>query len=153
MGALKEKLINDARECGICKEGYETMRSLGIKGLIDYYIANPDWCMERNFPDLYLLSNAFAEIQDKGVYVNHTFHGEVLDDLQVYIFHNCKGRIRVRLNTEKRLIPMLYFANDCDMVIECSDNISVPLYIFGENTIATANPQAFKYYKRPLLAK
>lgn len=148
---IKEELMQEARDNGICLEGYETMRSCSRSEMIDYYIQNPDWCLERNFPDLHTLETHFSDLSHKGIYVNHTFHGEVLDDLQTYIFHNCKGRIRVRLNTEKKLIPMLYFANDCDMVIECDDNISVPLYIFGDNSIAINNSQAFKFYKHKLL--
>ena len=122
--------MQGARDKGICLEGYETMRGRNLDGLINYYIQNPDWCLERDFPDLNTLSTRFSDLSHKGIYVNTQFEDEMLDDLQTYIFHNCKGRIRVRLNTERKLIPMLYFANDCDMVIECDDNISVPLYIF-----------------------
>lgn len=151
MNDLKQILVDDARSAGICEEGYYIMRTRNIDGLIAYYLQNPDWCMERNFPDLETLSTEFGDIQDRGVYINTQFNGEMLDDLQTYIFHNCTGRIRVRLNTERKLIPMLYFANNCDMVIECDDNISVPLYIFGKNTIVTNNSSAFKFFKHPLL--
>lgn len=151
MNKVKENLMREAREGGICLEGYEKMRKCDRDQLIDYYIINPDWCLERNFPDLQTLATKFSDLSHKGVYVKHSFNGEVLDDLQVYIFHNCKGRIRVRLNTERKLIPMLYFANNCDMVIECNENISVPLYIFGENTIVTNNANAFRFFKRPLI--
>lgn len=151
MDNLKEDLMLEARNGGICVEGYETMRSCNREQLIDYYIQNPDWCLERNFPDLQTLATKFADIEDKGVYINAHFDNPILDNLQVYIFHNCKGRIRVRLNTELKLIPMLYFANNCDMVIECDDNISVPLYIFGKNDIIVNNTCAFKFYKHKLL--
>lgn len=148
---LKELLMLEAREGGICEEGYHIMRSRDIDGLVAYYIQNPDWCIERDFPDLKTLTTHFSDLSHKGIYVNRTFDGELLNDLQAYIFHNCKGTIRVSLNRERQIIPMLYFANNCDMVIECNENISVPLYIFGENSIATNNANAFKLYKRPLL--
>lgn len=151
--ALKQKLMVDARTYGICLEGYETMRGRNISQLIDYYIQNPDWCLEREYPDLQTLATSFADIQDKGVYVNHTFNGETLNELQAYIFHNCKGNIRVRLNREKAIIPMLYFANNCDMIVQCDENISVPLYIFGDNTIATDNSNAFKIFKNKILGE
>lgn len=144
--------MKEARDGGICLEGYETMRSCDRDAMIDYYITNPDWCLERGFPDMQTLVDNFSDIEDKGVFINKQFNGEVLDELQTYIFHNCSGHIRVRLNTEKKLIPMLYFANGCDMVIECDDNISVPLYIFGENDVSGNNSRAFKFFKRPIFA-
>lgn len=153
MNKVKENLMREAREGGICLEGYERMRSSSRSEMIDYYIQNPDWCLERNFPDLQTLATRFADITHKGMYVNHVFNGEVLDSLQTYIFHNCKGCIRVRLNIEKKLIPMLYFANNCDMIIQCDENISVPLYIFGDNTIATDNSNAFKIFKNKILSE
>lgn len=148
---LKEDLIEQARSNNVCEEGYHVMQSRNMDGLIAYYLQNIDWCLERGFPDLQTLSTQFANIQDKGVYVNAKLEGEMLNDLQVYVFHNCKGHIRVGLNIEKAIIPMLYFANDCDVVVECGENIKVPLYVFGNNTVAINNKNAFKIYKEKVL--
>lgn len=148
---LKGRLIRNALKDGICEEGYDIMQSRDIDGLVDYYIANPDWCLERDFPDLQTLATDFADIQNKGVYINTTLHGEVLNDLQVYIFHNCKGVIKTRLNLAHRIIPMFYFANNCDITIECMEDIVVPLYIFGENRVITSGNAKFKTYQHKLL--
>lgn len=130
---LKETLMNDARRGGICAEGYGQMRAYDREGLIDYYVQNPDWCMERGFPSLELLRREFSDIEDKGVFVGKTFDGEVFDKLQAYIFHDCKGTIRVAMNYDNAIIPMLYFANGCNIRVECEQRndpaINVPLYI------------------------
>lgn len=129
---LKETLMEDARRGGICAEGYGLMRGYDREGLIGYYVQNPDWCMERGFPSLELLRSEL-DIEDKGVLVGKTFDGEVFDKLQTYIFHDCKGTIRVAMDYEHAVIPMLYFANGCRMRVECEQKndpaINVPLYI------------------------
>lgn len=123
----------DAREGGICAEGYAQMRAYNRDELIDFYVENPDWCMERVFPSLRLLRREFSDIEEKGVYVDRKFEGEVFDGLQTYIFHRCEGWIRVAMDYEKAVIPMLYFANRCKMRIVCEQKndpaINVPLYI------------------------
>lgn len=130
---LKETLMNDARRGGICAEGYGQMRGYDREGLIDYYVQNPDWCMERGFPSLELMRREFSDIEGKGVFIGKTFDGEVFDKLQTYIFHDCKGTIKVAMDYENAVIPMLYFANGCRMRVECEQKndpaINVPLYI------------------------
>lgn len=125
--------MEDARRGGICAEGYGLMRGYDREGLIGYYLANPDWCMERGFPSLELLRREFADIEEKGVYVGRTFDGKVFDKLQTYIFHDCKGTIKVAMDYAGAVIPMLYFANGCRMRVECEQKnapaINVPLYI------------------------
>lgn len=130
---LKETLMEDARRGGICAEGYGLMRGYDREGLIGYYVANPDWSIERNFPSLKLLRREFSDIENKGVFVGRTFDGEVFDKLQAYIFHDCKGTIRVAMDYDNAVIPMLYFANGCNIRVECEQKndpaINVPLYI------------------------
>lgn len=130
---LKETLMDDARKDGICAEGYGKMRGYDRGEMIDYYLANPDWCMERDFPSLKLLRREFADIEDKGVYVGKKFDGETFDKRQVYIFHDCKGTIKVAMDYDNAVIPMLYFANGCAIRVECKQTnnpaIRVPLYM------------------------
>lgn len=129
---LKETLMNDARREGICAPGYELMRGYDRDGLIDYYVQNPDWCIERGFPSLKLLRREFSDIGDKGVFVGKTFDGEVFDKLQTYIFHGCKGTIRVAMDYDNAVIPMLYFANGCNITVSCvqknNPRIIIPIY-------------------------
>lgn len=130
-------LISTAREKGICAVGFRKMNeSADIDELIDYYVANPDWCLERNFPDLETLREHFADCGNKGVFVDRTFHGELLNDLQAYVFHNCKGTVKVGLNVDKCIIPMLYFANGCNITVSCDIPyllpIRVPIYATDE---------------------
>lgn len=157
MKDIRQELIDKARELGICKDGFSDMNHGDLDFLVEYYIAHPDWCMERDYPTLpYLQDNFDAKfLEDKGVYVGKTFNGEVLDDKQVYILHKCNGWIRTRLNVNKELIPMFYFANDCDIYIDCESNIKIPLYIVqdGRNRIthSASNDSVFKRYKISLI--
>lgn len=160
MDFLKEKLINIADAKGICKEGHKIMLESADKdALVNYYVENPDWCMERDFPTLTMLRDHFADVRNKGVYIDHTFNGELLNDLQTYIFHNCKGTIKVGLNVDKAIIPMLYLANGCRLrIVGIGENVppnsrpAVPIYVFGKNDLSAKNNKfaTFKIYKHPL---
>lgn len=151
--------MSDARAKGICAPGYELMRSYDRDGLVDFYLQNPDWCLERGFPALELLRSEFSDCEDKGVYVGKTFRGEVFDKLQTYIFHGCRGTIRVAMDYANAIIPMLYFANGCRMIIKCDQKenknhpIEVPLYSFGKNDIQAKDNSYVRFikYKHDLL--
>ena len=136
---LKEMLLEEARRGGICADGFREMRTDSIGELVDYYVANPDWCMERGFPSLEILRSEFSDIEDKGVYVGKTFNGEVFSDKQVYIFHDCKGTIKVAMDYDNAVIPMLYFANGCDITVSCEQPndppIIVPIYYTDDSMI------------------
>lgn len=151
--------MESARRGGICAEGYGKMRGYDRDGLIGYYLENPDWCLERNFPTLSELREHFSDIEHKGVYIDKTFHGELLNDLQVYVFHNCKGEIKVGLNAEKAIIPMFYIANGCKLKVVGVGNIKplrpsiVPVYVFGKNSLKANNNiyVEFRRYDNKLL--
>lgn len=154
MENFKDILMAAARDKGICAEGYSQMRLKDRGALIDYYVANPDWCMERGFPDLATLREEFADCEDKGVYVGRTFHGEVLNERQAYIFHNCSGTVKTGLNVKRAVIPMLYFANKCRMrIVGTGEEVArrdrplVPLYIFGKNDVG-ARDNAYAIFTR-----
>lgn len=151
---LKETLMEDARRGGICAEGYGKMRGYDRDKLIDYYLECPDWCMERDFPSLELLRREFSDIEDKGVFVGKTFDGEVFDKLQAYIFHDCKGAIKVAMDYEKAVIPMLYFANGCRMRVECEQKndpaINVPLYIAGDCKVVGAKTDNCNFKRKTI---
>lgn len=151
---MKETLMDDARRGGICAEGYGLMRGYDREGLIDYYVQNPDWCMERGFPSLKMLSREFSDIEDKGVLVGKTFNGEVFDKLQTYIFHDCKGTIRVAMDYACAVIPMLYFANGCNIRVECGQKndpaINVPLYIAEDCKVVGAKTDNCNFKRKTI---
>lgn len=155
MNGLKETLMAQARGKGICLGGYSEMRGRDLDGLADYYIANPDWCMERDFPDLATLAEVAPAYEGRGIFVGREFDGELLDERQTYIFHNCRGTIRVGLNTALGLIPMLYFGNGCRMRVEGVGDSSggewrtpparVPIYVFGDNEVLADDNEAVEF--------
>lgn len=148
---LKEELMSKARSGGICAEGYAQMRGYGRDELIGYYLECPDWCLERGFPSLETLRSEFSDIEDKGVYVGRTFNGETFSRKQVYVFHDCKGRINVAMDYDNAVIPMLYFANGCEMSICCDQEnvpaIRVPIYRVDEpgNNISAFGSNVCKF--------
>lgn len=165
MKLTKEQLTQQAVVLGICAQGQETMReAAGISGLIDYYIANPDWCMERDFPDYTTLMEYAEELAQRGIYVGKEFKGELLNKHQVYIFHRCKGKIKVALNEDEAMIPMFYVGNGCRLrfVGEPATEderklalqpIDVPIYIFGKNDVAARDNKFAKFRTYKFLMK
>jgi len=159
---LKEILMKEARERGICDDGFRTIMSGSAEDMVQHYLSIPDWCLERNFPTLPVLKKHFADLGDKGVFVGRTFHGEVLNDLQTYVFHKCTGTIKVGLNIERGIIPMLYLANGCKLHIVGTGDIRpkkakersvVPIYTFGSNDVSAWDNRYVKFtrYKSELI--
>lgn len=130
---LKKRLMSEARSKGICLDGYREMKHDSLDGLINYYLMHVDWCVRRDFPVQRTLAQDFSDCEDKGVFIGRTFNGEVFDRLQTYVFHGCVGTISVAMDYDNAVIPMLYFANGCDITVKCEQKnkpvITVPLYI------------------------
>lgn len=116
---------------------------------IRLYKQTIDWALEEGYPNLDFLRKEFSDQQSQGIYIDHNFDGDILNEHQVYAFHHCTGTIRVGLNLAKKVIPMCYFANNCDMTIlgveEDKDYPDrVPLYIFGDNNINATNSNSIE---------
>lgn len=141
MDHWKNIAIEQAEGLGVCDEFRGLLRSCKSKpDMIALYKRGVKWALEHGCPSMDYLLEQKEALEKEGVFVGKEFHGEVLNDFQTYIFHNCKGEISVGLNIEKKLIPMLYFANGCEMTVKGIDGASavrVPVYIFGENRIST----------------
>lgn len=141
MEEVNKILLSEAKAHKVCKTGYERMLSCDLDGLVDYYKEMPDWCLERSFPDFKTLKHNFSGYERKGIYIGKKFHGEVFKGLQSYIFHRCSGVINVEMDYERAIIPMLYFANGCQIKVTCRQKenngcpIKVPVYIFGRNEV------------------
>lgn len=147
----KEQLLVEAKKLRMCKENIDALSMCEDKvEMINLYKKTIDWALENNYPTLEVLSKEFSMFEKEGLYVEHHFTGEHLIEQQVYVFHNCTGTITVGLNIEKKIIPMLYFSNNCNMEVICVDEgVIVPLYIFGDNNISTYSESMcnFSIYK------
>lgn len=125
----------------MCTENLEGLRTCETKAdAVALYKKTIDWALEENYPPVNFIRNEFGDCEHLGIFVDKTFNGELLDEHQCYIFHNCRGRITVDINIEKKIIPMLYFANGCNLSVGRANSahtlpIKVPLYIYGENQI------------------
>ena len=137
----KEYLLRQAHLNSMCTENLEALRACESKAeAVALYKKTIDWALEKNFPSVNFIKNEFGDCEDLGLFVDRDFHGELLDAHQCYVFHNCRGHITVDLNVEKKIIPMLYFANGCNISVTRANAphtlpIRVPLYIYGENRI------------------
>lgn len=142
----KKLLRRKASLYHMCEENRTALERVDSKaGAVSLYLQTIDWALEEGFPGLDVIRKYFGDCQGQGIYVDHVFSGETLTDLPIYVFHNCSGTIKVGLNADKRIIPMLYFANGCDMTVVSSNSYSlrsrVPLYVFGDNTVLTENSE------------
>ena len=141
----KDNLLRCGKLNSMCAENISALKECESKSdAIQLYKKTIDWALERGYPSLETLRSEFAECHDDGLFIDHTFNGETLNEHQVYIFHNCKGTIRVGLNSDKAIIPMLYFANGCEMKVEGINAVRVvpdivPCYVFGGNSITAEN--------------
>lgn len=136
----KRQLRREASAHGMCAEYRDGLGSVETKhDAIVLYKRCIDWALEEGYPSIETIRRDFKDCEVDGIFVDKVFHGETLNDQQVYVFHNCSGTIRVGLNIKRRIIPMLYFANGCDMDIKgisgSAMQVAVPLYIFGQNRI------------------
>jgi hypothetical protein len=148
-----------AREKKMCADNRAYLNACETKSdAIRIYKQTIDWALEQEYPDLDFLRKEFSQCQNEGLFIDHHFDGEVLNDQQVYIFHHCTGTIRVGLNFGKKIIPMCYFANDCDMTVLGIEGEKlfpdrVPLYVFGDNKVKADNSEHIevRIYKHPLV--
>lgn len=139
----KSIVIADAVNKGVCNEYAGLLdRCKSLTDFLYLYRRGVDWSLENDCPSLKLMRRFQEERLDlHGIFIDKHFDDEVLMDRDVYIFHNCTGTIRTGLNVSKKMIPMLYFANGCDMRVESANEeflprpIRVPLYIFGSNKV------------------
>ena len=141
----KTHLQHLARKHNMCADNRAYLSACETKeDAIRLYKQTIDWALEEGYPDLDFLRKEFGNSQGEGIFIDQHFTGQPLSEHQVYVFHHCTGTIRVGLNLAKKIIPMCYFANNCDMTIlgfegERIFPDRVPLYIFGENKIDASN--------------
>lgn len=153
MTSWKEYLLRQARLHSMCTENLEALKACETKAdAVALYKKTIDWALEENYPSVNFIRNEFGDCEDLGIFIDKTFYGEILNEHQCYVFHNCKGHITVDINIPLKIIPMLYFANGCDLSISRADTphtlpIRVPLYIFGENNISAEDNDDVKFKK------
>lgn len=137
----KRQLRREASVHHMCGENRSALECVdSMDEAIKLYKKTIDWALEEGYPNINTLRRYFSNCEDYGVFIDKNFHGEVLTEHQVYVFHNCTGTVRTGLNIRKGVIPMLYFANGCDMNVRgihgSGAQARVPLYVFGDNRIA-----------------
>ena len=136
MGDLNIKLKTEAVRAGLCAEHTDRWNTGWNKAaLVEYYKANPDWCLERHYPALTILKEYFNDddTRQQGVYID-SFVTLRATDL-CYIFNNCKAgiitnavtRLYFGLETEAHIIV----EDGGDLVIDCYDHGKINVELRG----------------------
>lgn len=135
-------LRHEARKHRMCAENRNALANPSItkEEAIRLYKRTIDWALEEDYPTLDFLRKEFSGFEHLGIYLDRNFGGDLLNDTEVYILHHCSGTILVDLNIKKRIIPMIYLANGCDITIrraegESVNTLRVPVYVFGDNKV------------------
>lgn len=126
----------------MCEEKRHALEQMqSTSDAVALYLGSLEWALGENYPTIEELRENFSpkELEIYGIYIDREFHGERLYGKQRYVFHNCRGTIRTGLNTELALIPMMYFANGCEMSVRSFEHypspVHVPLYVYGDCAI------------------
>lgn len=87
------------------------------------------WALQERYPTKDdLLAYASKEVlAENGVYIDTVFNGERIDDHICCVFLNCEGTIKVGLNVEKAIIPMLYLSDGSNLNISVDDCLISPI--------------------------
>ena len=138
----KDEVVRQAKPMKMCEENFRMLLQCEDKPqALALYKKTIDWALENHYPDLETIRNHFSDCESEGLFVGRTFSGETFSKQQVYVFHDCHGEINVEMDYEGKIIPMLYFANGCNINIVCRQKnvfpVKFPVYIFGKNTIYT----------------
>lgn len=99
---LSQRLKADAISKNLCQEHIDGWDKDGVFDLMEYYKANPDWCLERKYPSIEFLKENFnsVSVRNQGVYIGWGGGGGDLvlatpDGAPVFIFNQCSGRVRI----------------------------------------------------------
>ncbi|WAX17144.1 hypothetical protein PF672P2_00007 [Parabacteroides phage PF672P2] len=149
---ISEELLSMACSKGLCKPFREAWKEQDKHDLVEVFKANPDWCLERGFPDLAFLKEHFdnKEQQAQGVYIDKDVMDLILTD-QVYMFINCTGECRVSFDRSKAIFPMIYVSMGSYMKFVIEDS-NTPIQLYDDSyvdvsTIGTGKCTVYNYGK------
>lgn len=146
---LSEELYELACEADLCNEHRNMWGDKDKLALMQYYKDNPDWCLERQYPDLEYMERHFnsADSRAEGIFVSQKVDGLVLDE-QVYIFINCKGYAHIKFDPNKAIYPMIYLSQGSKMKFVV-DGSSTPFQLYDNSKIEVdvVNGGKYKIYK------
>lgn len=137
----KKYLLTMAEKSQMCKPFRDSLVQCEDKAsAVKLYHRNITWACENNYPPLDVIRGEFSSFRAMGLFVDCVFTGQLFKLQQSYALHHCKGLITVDIDFENANIPMLYVANDCDLIVERAKGedelpIVVPIYIFGNSKV------------------
>jgi hypothetical protein len=148
----KRHLLYLAAKTGMCDPYMAALKECRDKReAVELYKKELNWALSVDYPPFPTIAGEFRGMESEGVFVGHTFSGEVFKRQQCYIFHRCMGEVAVDIDTERSVIPMLYVANGCDLRIRRADTsdrlaIIVPIYVFGENHVVPMEADNIRFH-------
>lgn len=129
---LSEEILEKAVSAGLCEEHTAKWnKKWSADDMLRYYKANPNWCMERQFPPLDMLER----------YRNHNLNIFVSEDVTLrasdlcYIFVNCNAgvitRNIVRLYLTLDSNAKIVVEDGGDLVVDSFDNTRLNIELRG----------------------
>ncbi len=132
-----EDIKTKAIEAGLCQEHIDTWEEKGIPAMVDYYMANPDWCMERKFPDCSVLAR--HRDNAKGLYAKQQVN--IHADKERYVLNSCTGKILVGGTSVVRIyvgldsVLDIQVQNEAIVFIDCYDESKVHIRNNSSRTV------------------
>lgn len=100
------------------------------------------WALQERYPTKEDLLRFVSKdiLAENGVFIDTEFDGERIDSHICCVFLGCKGRISTGLNLEKKVIPMFYLSEGCDLEITVHDFLVRPVPVelyYGSRVVST----------------
>ena len=137
---LSEQLRQDAILAGLCQNHIDKWGEMSVEQLIAYYKANPDWCLERNFPTISFMNEHFKtnEVMEMGVYINQKdmkWAYALPKGNNQLIFNNCTGRLTI----DEWSVARIFVGLDSHLEITVKDNACLILDYYDTSAIKVIN--------------
>lgn len=126
---------------GLCTEHAIAWGEMDKEAMVRYYVTNPDWCLERQFPPTdFMQQHADDELLAKhGVYINKDFSGaDCVPD--IVILNNCRGTVEIK---EYR-VARVYVALNSNVTFKVGENAILFVDMYDDSSIVLDNASSSK---------
>lgn len=81
----------------LCQEHQEKWDYYTVDRLLDYYVQNPEWCIQNNYPGKEFILKNFSiyDLNCHGIYIDQDITGIDINK-QIIMLHDCTGQIEVK---------------------------------------------------------
>jgi len=128
---LKQMAINN----GLCQDHIKSWRNYSDEELIEYYVTNPCWCIERNFPSNKFIIDNFiqSDLNKHGIFINDKLTDKDIKN-NTLIISDCVGEIGVNAYRVVRAYVSgnshikFKIIENAILIVDCYNLLVYPLY-------------------------